>query len=173
MCSSCRWSRKYERPLRVEGRLAHSCEQPLFGASPAPLRRLLLQCLGITQSSTTRGPYQDSPPGTCAVSLSSCLTFFSIQNNIMYGMCTAQVVFSPFGTLHVGSGGAVDKDVEEQRLFLVVYLHGNSIWAGPPSSLVCPIALVDFSNSMDHIKTLSPSVTSNSRMSSWKWESDL
>lgn len=39
-----------------------------------------------------------------------------------------QVVFSPYAMSHA--------DAEEQRLFMVVYQHGNTIWAGPPASMV-------------------------------------
>jgi len=42
-------------------------------------------------------------------------------------------VFSPFGKDMAASG----PDSDEPRLFLVVYQHGNSIWAGPPASAVC------------------------------------
>lgn len=40
-----------------------------------------------------------------------------------------QVVFSPFLVPE-----------EDGKLFLVVYQHGNSIWAGPPASEVRPIS---------------------------------
>jgi hypothetical protein len=40
-----------------------------------------------------------------------------------------QVVFSPFLPPE-----------EDGKLFLVVYQHGNSIWAGPPSSEVSPLS---------------------------------
>ena len=58
--------------------------------------------------------------------------------------CLNQIVFSPFdkeGGSGAGSGLPPDKDAEETRLFLVIYQHGNSIWAGPPASAVrCPAA---------------------------------
>ena len=53
-------------------------------------------------------------------------------------MRARQVVFSPFGKDMAASG----PDSDEPRLFLVVYQHGNSIWAGPPASAVSRLSRV-------------------------------